>query len=246
VNLVLLQADELGDDGRVRLTGSRAVHIIRVLRAGVGRVIRVGLLNGPRGSGWIERVDDATVDLLCRLDPAPPAPPFLSVILALPRPKVMKRLWAQLAAIGLQRIILTNAAKVERSYFDTHWLDPENYTPLLFEGLSQSGDTLLPDVRIERRLKPFLEDDLDILFPADHRFLAHPRSGGPLADVNFGPRRRILMAIGPEGGWTDYELDLFEEHRFQPINMGPRTLRTDTACIALLGALHALMERAAP
>jgi len=46
------------------------------------------------------------------------------------------------------------------------------------------------------------------------------------------------MAIGPEGGWNDFELSLLESHGFQKAGMGARTLRTDTACIALLALAH--------
>lgn len=240
MNIVLLQADEIGDDGCASLAGPRAVHISTVLRADAGRDIRVGIVNGPRGTGRIESTAGAVIRLKCQFEEAVPEAPRLEVMLALPRPKVMKRLWAQLAALGVSRIALTNAAKVERSYFDTHWLEPANYGPLLIEGLSQSGDTLLPDVRIERRLKPFLEDDLQDLFPCGPRLIAHPRGGIPLAQADLQSGERILTAIGPEGGWTDYELEMFRNHGFQVINMGPRTLRTDTACIALLGALQAL------
>jgi RsmE family RNA methyltransferase len=50
--------------------------------------------------------------------------------------------------------------------------------------------------------------------------------------------RRVLLAIGPEGGWNDYERELLVAHRFTPVGLGPRTLRTDTACVALLALAH--------
>ena len=57
----------------------------------------------------------------------------------------------------------------------------------------------------------------------------------PLTDVaRSSPAERMLLAIGPEGGWNAFELEVLQAHGFQPAGMGPRTLRTDTACIALL------------
>lgn len=241
MNLVLLQSDEVPADGRVCLTGPRADHIVRVLGVAPGRGIRVGIVNGSRGTGTVESAVDSEVRLACRFETSPPERPATALILALPRPKVLKRLWAQLAAIGLRRIVLTHAEKVERTYFDTHWLDPRYYGPLLLEGLSQAGDTFLPEVRVERRLKPFLEDRLAPLFPDSLRLIAHPRGGMPLAAAPVRPGQPALLAIGPEGGWTDDERDLFGAHGFLAVNLGARTLRTDTACIALLGALNALL-----
>ena len=131
MNIVLLQADEIAADGRVQLTDHRALHIRTVLRVEPGQEIRVGILDGPKGIGRIERSDDTLVQLECRFEDAALEDsalgehalprglrddlPLIDLMLALPRPKVIKRLWAQLAALGVGRIILTNAAKVERN-----------------------------------------------------------------------------------------------------------------------------------
>ena len=60
-----------------------------------------------------------------------------------------------------------------------------------------------------------------------------------LADTGGG---RVLIAIGPEGGWNDFELRLLEAHGFTRVGLGPRTLRVDTACTALLALAHASLE----
>jgi RsmE family RNA methyltransferase len=153
----------------------------------------------------------------------------------------MKRLWAQLAALGVGRIILTNAEKVERYYFDSHVLEPDFYTARLIEGLQQAGDTILPEVRIVRQLKPFLEHET---FPnIGKKLLADPSGDKNIfqcleeSGEKFPSIGNILIAIGPEGGWTPYELELFAAQGFQTFNAGPRILRTDTACVALLALL---------
>jgi len=167
--------------------------------------------------------------------------------MALPRPKVMRRLWSQLAALGVGRIILTNAARVERDYFDTHVLEPSTYLPLLREGLQQARDTLIPRVEIHRRLKVLVEDHLGALFPAGARLLAEPGRGQPPREVlrtslqvraTGAAPARVLLAMGPEGGWTAFELDLLVAHGFTAVSLGARTLRSDTAAIALLTLVH--------
>ena len=243
MNRVLIHESELGPGGEVRLTGRRSLHIRKVLGATVGQTIRVGVLNGATGQGVIREAGEEAVLLECALDAAPPPRSRVDLLLALPRPKVMKRLWAPLASLGVGRLILTNAAKVERNYFDTHWLSREYYEPLLVEGLEQSGDTWMPEVTIGRRFRPMVEDDLDGLAPRSRRLVAHPGAAGGMNGVAVGSDERLLLAIGPEGGWTDFELDLLERHAFRRIGMGWRRLRSDTACVALLALAHERLER---
>ena len=236
MNLILLEADELSGNGHVILRGARAEHICSVLKKEAGDEIRIGVIDGPTGTGTIQSSSAGAVALQCKLNSETPARPAVDLLLALPRPKVMKRLWAQLAALGVGRIILTNAWKVEKNYFDTHVLDSEFYRPRLIEGLQQAGDTRLPEVSIHKRFKVLIEDELDELFPDGARLAADPRAAVPVREA-LG-RDRVLVAVGPEGGWTEYEVELLKSHGFRSVGVGPRVLRTDTACVALLAVVH--------
>jgi RsmE family RNA methyltransferase len=150
---------------------------------------------------------------------------------------VLKRLLPQLASLGVGKLVLLNAYKVEKCYFSSQWLEPAHYTPLLVEGLMQSGTTRLPEVLIKPRFKPFMEDELDVLFSNALRLLAHPgEAKGHQWTLTEG--QRPLLAVGPEGGWTDYELNQFLGRGFQPFSLGSRSLRTDTATIALIAVLQ--------
>ena len=240
MNRILFRRDELGGDGCVVLADRRARHIVAVLRGEVGQCVRLGMIDGDRGQGRIEEAGASQVRL--RWEPAgdPPPPAQVDVLLALPRPKVLKRLWSALASLGVGRIVLTNAAKVERQYFDTHWLRPDVYMPLLIEGLEQSGDTRLPEVRLVRQFKPFVEDELDALFPGGLRLLAQP---GPteLPLPTAGKPARILLAIGPEGGWTPFEAEFLATRGFRGISLGWRTLRSDVASVGLVAWANTLV-----
>jgi RsmE family RNA methyltransferase len=175
----------------------------------------------------------------CAFDASVPARPPVDLLLALPRPKVMRRLWAQIAALGAGQIILTNAERVERNYFDTHVLTPECYRPLLVEGLQQARDTRLPAVSIHRQFKVLIEDKLDALFGTGLRVVADPAASASAgALVREHRDARVLFAVGPEGGWNAYETALLAAHGFLPAGMGARTLRSDTACVALLALAH--------
>jgi len=237
VNRILLAPGELLADGQVVLRDRRAEHIRKVLGSRPGDELRVGLLDGPRGTATVLAADGDSVHLLCRFDQPPLPPTGISLLLALPRPKVMHRLWAPLASFGVERLVLVNAKKVERNYFDTHWLDPAAYGPLLIEGLEQSGDTRLPLVRVCRRFKPFIEDESAAFFGEASRLVFHPHGATALSAAAVPAFRPVVIAIGPEGGWSDFEIDLLRRHGFVCVSFGTRTLRTDTAVQAILGAV---------
>ena len=239
VNLILLEPGEVDAQGRVVLSDQRAVHLRDVLRAVPGGSVRCGVVDGPQGLARIETVSESQVVLQCVLDQEAPPAPRVDLLLALPRPKVMNRLWAQLAAMGVDRIILTNACKVERVYFDTHVLREDHYRPLLLEGLQQAQDTRLPRVTIHRQFRKLVEDELATLSPGSRRLLADSPAGQRFSDLaRSADSERVLLAVGPEGGWTDFERRLLMEHGFTQVSMGARTLRSDTACIALLSLVH--------
>ncbi len=241
MNRILFKVDEVSADGRMVLVGGRADHIRNVLRSSLHDTVRVGILNGPCGEGEILALTEASVELACRFESEPPEVPPVDLLLALPRPKVMKRLWAPLASLGVGRIIITNAARVERNYFDTHWVDSATYDPLLVEGLQQGGATRLPTVTVARRFRPLIEDQLDELCPNTKRLVAHPYDTASLAtELAAEPDRRILLAVGPEGGWVPFELDLMQSGGFHAVSLPFGSLRTDVACIALLAVVAAL------
>lgn len=240
MNLILLEPADLLDVGTARLTGPRAAHVREVLRAAAGDTIRIGQLDGPLGFGTVQSLSAEDVVLACAWETAIPPRPAVDLLLAVPRPKVLKRLWAQLAALGVGRIALVNAARVERFYFDSHVIQPDFYRPLLIEGLQQARDTRLPVVSVHRAFRPFVEDELDGLFGPGARLVADPGADGRLGAWAVRQRpERVLLAVGPEGGWVPFELDLLQARGFRPVGLGPRTLRTDTACVALLAMVHA-------
>ena len=238
MNLILFDAAEIRSDGSVVAVAERAAHLTTVLRVQQDQQVRVGLIDGPLGVGTVTAIDDGRVTLQCAFESDTPERPAVDLLLALPRPKVMRRLWAQLAALGVGQVILTNAEKVERDYFDTHVLRAEGYLPLLVEGLQQARDTRMPVVSVHKQFRKLIESDLNALFPTGHRIVAHPGGTKSISEALGDTPGRVLLAVGPEGGWNDFELSLLQSHGFTPVTMGPRTLTTTTACIALLTLVH--------
>jgi RsmE family RNA methyltransferase len=242
MNLILLDERDHLDASCVTLTDARAAHLINVVGVTPGRTVRVGLLDGPLGRGSVEAAGDGRVTMRCVFEPSAPPRPRVDLLLALPRPKVMQRLWAQLAALGVGHIIVTGASRVRRDYFDTHVLTETCYRPLLIEGLQQARDTHLPMVSIHRQFRVLVEDHLGNLCPSGVRLVADPSGATSIANAFTDAYERVLLAIGPEGGWNQFELSLLEAHGFTRVGMGSRTLRVDTACIALLAMTQSARE----
>lgn len=239
MNLILLGADEVAPDGSTTLTDIRARHITTVLRAEVGSTVRIGLLNGPIGTATITAIDGPAVTLHNTFDPEPPPTPRVDILLAVPRPKVLRRLWAPLASLGVGRIILTNASKVERDYFDTHLIAPSGYVPLLIEGLQQARDTRIPEVSVHKQFRKLVEDEIEELSPGTRRLIAHPGAARSVRQaLAENVLDRVLVAVGPEGGWNDFERNLLASRGFVEVGLGQRPLTTTTACIALLTLVH--------
>ncbi len=240
MNWLLLEPSDVPPDGLVVLRGDQARHAREVLHAAPGQQLRLGIVDGPLGTGEVLGTDpDGGIRLRAEWEATPPPRPRIDLLLAMPRPKVMRRLWPVLASLGVGRIFIANAWKVERGYFDTPALDPATIHAGLIEGLRQAGDTLLPEVTIHRRLRPLVEDILPALPPYSSRWIAHPDPSASNPLSSLPSTARTLLAIGPEGGWIPDEVDLFRRHGFTPLSLGPRILRTDTACAVLLGLLHA-------
>ena len=230
MNRIPLEPGEVCD-GVATLRDERFAHIRDVLRAKPGERLRAGVVDGPRYEAEVASIDAEACALRLVREQSPLPEPTVDLLLALPRPKCLRRLWPQLAAIGVRRLYIAQAEKVDRSYWGSHLLDPAEYRPLLLEGLAQAGDTRLPRIRLARRLKPLVEDELAPGYAAGFKWVAHPGGRREPADGAAGPR---LLAVGPEGGWSDYELRMFAACGFETFGLGERTLRTDTACIALL------------
>ena len=243
MNRILFEKDEIVD-GIATFGGERAEHVMNVLHGEVGQVLKTGEIGGFIGTGVItgitrppSSVSSPEITVACSHDKRS-LRPWVDLILAPPRPRVMKRLLPQLATMGVGRIFLVGAKKVEKDFWGATLLKPENYRPLLVDGLMQAGTSILPTLETRRNFRKFVKEELNTLWPEAKRIVAHPYDGNrTIEQPERSNNRAILLAVGPEGGWTDEEVTLLEEHGFARYSLGSRILRTDTATIALLAQL---------
>ena len=234
MNLILLVPGDVTSNGRARITGRRLMHIREVHRAEAGDELVVGLMGGRIGTGRVTRIDDAVLEMDVRFERDPPAGLPLTIVLALPRPKVLRRVLHTLSVMGIKRIVLVNAARVEKSYWQTPFLAPEAIERQLVLGLEQSRDTSLPEVLLRQRFKPFAEDELPGMIKCSLPLVAHP---GVSASCPRGVDGPVTLAVGPEGGFVPYEIEKLVSLGFTPVSMGERVLNVETAVPALIARL---------
>jgi RsmE family RNA methyltransferase len=245
MNIILLNKEEIRRN-TVNLTDRRASHIVKVLKCKVGDTVRVGIVNAGKGKGTILSLKEKrphcvelSLDICDKKESIPP----IDLLLALPRPIMLKRIFSQAAALGVGSITVINANKVEKSFWEAGLLKEESYREHLLHGLEQAMDTRLPNVSFFKRFKPFVEDILpEKMGKYSQCLLAHPYGNRGLKDVMEKKQGRVLLAIGPEGGWGDYEVGRFLEKGFSAFTLGPRILKVDTAIISLHGRISELLE----
>jgi RsmE family RNA methyltransferase len=232
VNLILLFDDDFAGAARVRLAGRRLRHVLDVHRAAAGDELTVGVAGGRVGRGRVVRLDPEALEMEVALDRDPPPPLPLTLVLALPRPKVLNRVVAGAASLGVKRIFLLNAWRVEKSYWGSPRLAHLREQAIL--GLEQAKDTILPSIELRRLFRPFVEDELPAIARATRALVAHP---GAAAACPRAAGEPVTLAIGPEGGFMAEEIASLERVGFEAVSIGPRVLRVETAVPAIIGRL---------
>ena len=234
MNLILLFDDDFVAPDRVVLRGRRVEHVRSVHRAEVGKELTVGVAEGRMGRGVVLRMDGDALELQLDLDRDPPPPLPVTLVLALPRPKVLNRVIAGAASLGVKRIFLINAWRVEKSYWSTPRLAPDNLRLQAILGLEQARDTRLPSIETRRLFRPFVENELPSIANGTRALVAHPNASDECPRNIDEP---VTLAIGPEGGFIDAEIASLQRVGFETVSLGPRVLRVETAVAALLARL---------
>jgi 16S rRNA (uracil1498-N3)-methyltransferase len=236
LNLILLYSEDFPNHtNRSRLQGRRLKHVLDVHRASIGDELCVGMLNGNIGTGRVTLLNESILEMDVVLDQPPPAPLPMTLILALPRPKVLRRVLRSVGAMGVKRIILLNSFRVEKSYWQSPVLDSDALQEQLVLGLEQAKDTVLPEVLLRPLFKPFVEDELPGMITGTKALLAHPTAPNPCPR---DAKCAVTLAVGPEGGFIPYEIEKLVECGFSPVQMGERILSVETAVPALISKLY--------
>ncbi|MDA8241633.1 MAG: 16S rRNA (uracil(1498)-N(3))-methyltransferase [Nitrospiraceae bacterium] len=235
MNLILLfEGDFLEARRRVRLEGRRLRHLQEVHRAIPGDELCVGEAGGLIGSGRIISLDQSAAEMEVHFERTPPTPLPVTLILALPRPKFLRRILFSLSTMGVKQIVILNSYRVEKSYWQSPFLQEGQIEKQLILGLEQARDTIMPKVLLRPLFKPFVEDELPEIMQGTLPLLADPHAGEPCPRGLSGP---VTVAVGPEGGFIPYEAGKFLSAGFRAVSLGERILNVESAVPALLSRL---------
>tara|TARA_B100000482_G_scaffold5330_1_gene4448 strand:+ start:247 stop:1047 length:801 start_codon:yes stop_codon:yes gene_type:complete len=232
MNLILLYADDVWSGSSCFLAnGRRTQHIRTVLQAVVGDTLRVGLYGGAQGSARVDVIDDAGVTLSVQLTQSPPPRHRFDIVLALPRPKMLRRILRTVAEFGVSNLHLINSARVDKSYWQSPLLSQVKLNEALIAGMERSQDTIAPVVHCHQRFRPFVEDELLQLCNGRPCWITDKGAATALSQT---PARPALVMIGPEGGFVPFEVELATSVVAERVHLGERTLSVDTALPAVL------------
>ena len=236
--MVLIEPHERLDANVALLTGRKFQHLRDVLRVEVGQTVRCGLLNGCLGEGEVIHRTATQIRLRLQLEEAPPAPLDIPLVLGLPRPHNLGPKLQSLVNLGVKRVDLIHSFRVQKAFWQSDELLESSLHRYVVRGLEQACDTVEPDIRQYRFFKPYIEDILpNFLKSGQLQLIAHPYVS---RQAPWNVRESLCLAVGPEGGWIDYEVEQFQNLGFEPIQLGQRILKLDVALLTLIGRLKTL------
>jgi 16S rRNA (uracil1498-N3)-methyltransferase len=234
MNLLLLHPHDYISEACVTLSDHRFQHLLKIKKVQLNDTVLAGAINGLIGPARVLHIEPDSITLQVTLtDPAPVSLP-VTLIIAMPRPKMLKRILQTATTMGVKHIVFINSYRTEKSYWQSPLLTQEKIDEQLHLGLEQGIDTQLPTVELKKLFKPFVEDELPELCRNKRTLVAHPNSDAicPAADTT-----ETVLLIGPEGGFIPYEIEKLKAAGCQAVHLGERILRVETAVPVLLAKL---------
>ena len=234
MNLLLLTEEDRTSPAEFRVSGRRAEHIHSVLRAKTGDFLRAGMLGGNLGTARLLSLDrnSAVVECLA-FDRTPPSKISITPVISLPRPQSFKKTLHFIASAGIRKAFFIGSARVEKSYWKSGAVEPDAILDELRLGLEQGMDTVPPILEFQPSFRSFLKQIADTDF--QRKIIAHPVDNAP--ECPHAVSGEVCLAIGPEGGYMDAEVDAFRQIGFECVSLGPHILRVEFALSVLCGRL---------
>jgi RsmE family RNA methyltransferase len=237
MNIVLLSESDFTDKNRAVITGRRLEHFRKVLNVKQGGTLKVGLVNGLMGSATVEYFHNEECALTVELNSPPPKALPCTLVLALPRPKTLKKSLEAAIAMGVKRIFIIGSYRVEKSYWSSPVLSSEYLHNLSLLALEQACDTALPEIHIRKRFKPYVEDEFPLFSRGAKAITAHPYAPCFSMPVVSDEKEKVVLIIGPEGGFIPYEINLLEKQGCITVSFSDRILRVEQAIPAILAKI---------
>jgi 16S rRNA (uracil1498-N3)-methyltransferase len=224
------------------LTGDQAIHLARVLRAEPAQIYDI-VANGFLHRAEITSVSEQKVDFTLHEELSSDAALPLHLLLAVFKFDHMEWAIEKATELGIARITPILARRTEKHLAQAALKRSERWRRIALEASKQSRRTTIPEIGDPIALKPVLEQEKSptriLLSETEQQttltaaLMDSVRSTG-YESVALNAQITHAIAIGPEGGWTPEEISLFTQHQWQPVTLGPRILRAETAAIAAI------------
>jgi RsmE family RNA methyltransferase len=249
MNSLIILPDEVGDGAVATLVGSRARYAVDTHEVQEGQSLKVGVMDGARGEGRVLSVSPEKVTIELNLTASALEPLAVSLIVGVSRPQTVKKVIQSAVMFGVSSLHFVKSEKGEKSYLQSRSLDQDQIEEESLKAMEQVWDSRRPEIGVHRALSYFLKDKLSSVEDATGRpgggeilkLIAHPGAAALTpADAPRVVDARTIIAIGPERGWSDREVQLFEEAGFTTIGLGDRVVRVELALVFLLGQLAVL------
>ena len=241
MNIIILTEKDSVTELKYEINDERFQHIKNVLKLKTNDVVKVGFINASTGTAKIVKLNKNNALLeIVSLNEELKVSNNVDIICALPRPQTLKKVLNTCATMGVSNLYLIRSEKVEKSYFHSTLLKEENYNKFLIEGLSQGKRTNLTKVSVHNRFKGFFEKDFNEICENSICLLAHPNSKSYLNEIKIEKFQKVILAIGPEGGWNEFEINLMEEKGFIKYKLSENILRVENALTAALSQIEML------
>lgn len=237
MNLLLFEPEDFMPDGRAVISGRRLRQLRDVIKASPGKFCKAGVIGGKLGAAELLAIDDETAAFRFEARQEPPPPLNVTLLCALPRPLTFAKVIHSAVTCGVKNIHFFHSAKVEKSYWQSSRLASEAIREEVVLALEQCADTVMPELFFHRRFRTFVEDEVPKLAPEGA--IGIFGSPGASERVPIGAARRgpVVLAVGPEGGFNEFEEGLWKEAGFQAVTLGRRILRSEFAVNSLLTLL---------
>ena len=237
MNLLLFGPEDLSADGTARVSGRRFRQLTEVIKAVPGKICKAGILGDGVGTAELLSLDGDSAVFRFRRTGPPPPPLEVTLLCALPRPLTFFKVIHSAVTCGVKRLCFFHSAKVEKSYWQSSRLADDAIREEVILALEQCADTVMPEITFHRRFRMFFEDELDGIVPEGSvRLFGSPSSVEPVP-IGLAEREKVVLAVGPEGGFNDFEEQKLRERGFSGVTLGRRILRSEFAVNALLSLL---------
>jgi 16S rRNA (uracil1498-N3)-methyltransferase len=229
--------DPLSAGTCVLLHPMSSAHLVKVLRLRAGA--QVILFNGD-GSDYLSeltvpKAEAAQVQIIRKQAACAESALEITLLQGICRGDKMDWVLEKATELGVKQIIPVHSERSE-VHLDAERAAKrrEHWQRVVISACEQSGRAVVPNVAA---LQP-LDQHLSQSQPASHKYVLEPAAG----KINraLGAIMQLQLAVGPEGGWSERDLAQFALAGFQPIALGPRVMRTETAGPASIAAMQAL------